>query len=84
MIQAKIDAVIAKKSKNSSETDEIFLLAELEGNNSSFDSTEKPAVAQYLKTRYQQQKRWREISSSNKAERKLFEQTNRIKRFLNQ
>ncbi len=84
VIQAKIDAVIAKKSKNSSETDEIFLLAELEGNNSSFDSTEKPAVAQYLKTRYQQQKRWREISSSNKAERKLFEQTNRIKRFLNQ
>ena len=62
-------------------TNELYLLDEIEKPKSKF-SEHKAKIAEYIKEQYISQGKWREQSSSNKAERKLFDQTNRIKRLL--
>lgn len=62
-------------------TNELYLLDEIEKPKSKF-SDHKAKIAEYIKEQYISHGKWREQSSSNKAERKLFEQTNRIKRLL--
>ena len=77
-----VNNILSKKPKNSQETDEIYLLAEIEKSSNTVAEDQKILIAKYLETRYKDQNKWKEQSSSNKAERKLYDQTQRIKRFL--
>lgn len=77
-----IAEILLTKPKNSSETEEIYILSELEKINSKYSDSEKLSLAYYLKDQYVKSNKWKEQSSSNKSERKLFDQTIRIKRFL--
>jgi CRISPR-associated protein (TIGR03986 family) len=77
-----VSNILSKKPKNSQETDEIYLLAEIEKSSHTIREDQKILIAKYLETKYKDQNKWKEQSSSNKAERKLYDQTQRIKRFL--
>lgn len=74
--------VLAFLQTNRSEmTPEMYLLVEIEKQNTKF-AEHRSSIANYLKLQYQSEGKWREISSANKQERKNYDQTMRIKRFL--
>lgn len=80
--QKLVQDILATKPKNSQETDEIYILTKLENGSQTYTDEQRIMLAKHLEAEYIRLNKWIEQSSSNKAERKLFDQTNRIKRFL--
>lgn len=77
-----IQALLEKKL-NKDIADEICILEELERNNSRFNDLQiKYTAAEWIKQKMKDNSSWLETSSSNKQERKKYDRTQRVLRFL--
>ncbi len=79
-LQKKIDAIV-KKNNNPQYSNAFYLLEQL-SKAGVFHDAEKNAVAQHIKTMMINDTSWQENSSSDKKERKKYDKTMEVKRFL--
>lgn len=80
LLKEKITSVL-KKNTNPQLSNAFYLLEQLP-KNGIFNDVEKRLVAQHIKSLMKEDDIWRETSSADKKERKKYEKTQEVKRFL--